>query len=47
MHVWRVNVTFYDAVKIIHDGITTPNPFPYAATLMFVAFRDKTQQIRR
>ena len=24
----RVNVMFYDAVNIIHDVITTPNPFP-------------------
>ena len=32
---WRVKVTFYDAVNIIHDVITTPNPFPYTAKLMF------------
>ena len=24
-----VNITFYDAVNIIHDVIRTPNPFPY------------------
>ena len=31
MHFLRVNVTFYDAVNIIHDIIKTPNPFPYTA----------------
>ena len=25
----RLNVTFYDAVNMIHDVITTANPFPY------------------
>ena len=40
----RVNVTFYDAVTIIHDVITTPNPFPYTAKCMFVGVRhNKTQ----
>ena len=29
MHLWWVNVRFYDAVNIIHDVITTPNPFSY------------------
>ena len=39
--------TFYDVVKIIHDVITTPNPFPYTAKFMFVGVRNnKTQQIR-
>ena len=48
MNLWRVNVTFYDAVNIIHDVITTPNPFPYTAKFMFVGVKnDKTQQIRR
>ena len=48
MHFLRVNVTVYDAVKIIHDVITTRNPFPYTALLMFVGVRhNKTQQIRR
>ena len=43
----RVNVTFYDAVNIVHDVITTPNPFPYTAKFMFVGVRhNKTQQIR-
>ena len=44
----RVNVMFYDAVNIIYDIITTPNPFPYTAKFMFVGVRhNKTQrQIR-
>ena len=29
MHFLGVNVTFYDAVNVIHDVITTANPFPY------------------
>ena len=36
----RVNVTFYDAVNIIHEVITTPNPFPYNAKIMFVGLRN-------
>ena len=48
MHILRVNITFYDAVNIIHDVITTPNPFPYTAKFMFVGVRNnETQQIRR
>ena len=49
MHYFlRVNVTFYDAVNIIHDVITTPNPFPYTAKFMFVGVRNnETHQIRR
>ena len=43
-----VNVTFYDAVNMIHCVIITPNPFPYTAKFMFVGVRNnKTQQIRR
>ena len=43
-----VNLTFYDAMNIIHDVITTPNPFPYTDKFMFVGVRhNKTQQIRR
>ena len=41
----RVNVTFYDAVNVIHDVITTANPIPYTAKLMFVR-NNKTQQVR-
>ena len=45
MHFLRVNVTFYDAVNIIHDVITTANPFPYTAKFMFVGVtNNKTQQ---
>ena len=48
MHILRVNVTFYDAINMIHDVITTPNPFPYTAKLMFFGVRNnETQQIRR
>ena len=31
MHFLRVNVTFYDAVKIIDDVIRIAHPFPYTA----------------
>ena len=42
----RVNVTFYDAVSVIHDVITTANP--YTAKLMFVGVKDnKTKKIIR
>ena len=48
MHILRVNVTFYDAVNIIHDVITIRNPFPYTAKFMFVGVRNnETQQIKR
>ena len=47
MHFLPVNVTFYDAVNIIHDDITTPNPFLYTAKSIFVGVRNnQTQQIR-
>ena len=29
MHFLRVNVTFYEAVNVIHDVISRANPFPY------------------
>ena len=35
MHFLRVNVTIYDAVKMIHDVIITANSFPYTAKFMF------------
>ena len=39
---------FHDAVNIIHDVITTPNPFLCTAKFMVVGVRhNKTQQIRR
>ena len=48
MHFLRVNVTFYDAVNMIHDVITTDYLFPYIAKFIFVGFNNgKTQQIRR
>ena len=48
MHFLRVNVTFNNAVNVIHDVITTANPIPYTANFMFFEVRnDKTQQIRR
>ena len=40
MHFQRVNVTFYDAVNMIHDVITTANPFPYTGNFMFVSVRN-------
>ena len=44
----RVNVTFNDAVNMIHDVITIPDSFPYTAQFMFVGVNhNKTQQIRR
>ena len=48
MHFLRVNITFYDAVNIIHDIIEKVNQFPYTAKLMFVGVRNnKTQQTKR
>ena len=48
MHFLRVNVTFYDAVNMIHNVITTANQIPYTAKFIFVDVRNnKTQQIRR
>ena len=48
MHFLQVNVTFYDVVNMIHDVITTHNPFPYTAKFMFIGVRNnKTEQIRR
>ena len=42
-----VNVTFYDAVSMIHDVITTANLFPYTAKLIFDCDRNnKTQQMK-
>ena len=48
MHILWVNVTFYDAVSMIHDVIATANPFPCTAKFMFVDVRNnKTQKLRR
>ena len=38
MHFVRVNVTFYDAVNIIHDVITKANLFPYTANLIISVY---------
>ena len=38
---------FSDADSMIHDVITTANPFPYTAKFMCVDVRNnKTQQVR-
>ena len=48
MHFLRVNVSFNDAVNMIHDVIRTAYPFPYTVKFIFVGVRnDKAQQIRR
>ena len=47
MHFLRVNVTFYDAVNMIHDVNTTANPSPSTAKFTCVGARNnKTQQVR-
>ena len=33
-------VTFYDTVNVIHDVITTANPFPYTTELIFLRLRN-------
>ena len=44
MHFLWVNVTFYDAVTVIHDVITTLNPIPYTTKFMLVGVtNNKTQ----
>ena len=40
MHFLRVNVTFNDAVNVIHYVNTTANPFPYTAKFKFVGVRN-------
>ena len=48
MHFLRINVTFNGVVNMIHDVITTANPFPYTAKFMFVGVRNNTsEQIKR
>ena len=47
MHFLQVNVTFYDAVNMIHDVISTANPLQDTAKFMFVGVRhNKTEQVR-
>ena len=39
---------FYDAINVVHDVITTTNPFPYTAKFIFVGVKNnKPQEIRR
>ena len=48
MHFLRVNVTFDDAVIVIHDVITTVSLFPNTTKFMLFGIRNnKTQQIIR
>ena len=48
MHFLLVNVTFYDAVSMIHDVITTADLFPYTAKFIFEGVRNnKTREMRR
>ena len=48
MQFLQENVTFYDAVNMIHDVIATANSFPYTAKFIFVGVRNnKTKKIRR
>ena len=47
MHFLRVNVTYHDTVRMIHDVITTANSFEYTVKFIFVGDRNnKTQQIK-
>ena len=47
MHFLQVNVTFFDAVSMIYDVISTANQFPDTAKFMFVSVRNnETQQVR-
>ena len=48
MHFLRVDITFYDAVNVIHDVITTASLFPNTAKFVLVGiWNNKTQQIIR
>ena len=48
MHFLRVNFTFYDAVNVVHDVITTAKPISCTAKFMYVGVtNNETQQIRR
>ena len=40
----RVNVTFDDALSLIHNFITTANLFPYTANFMFDGVRNNKTQ---
>ena len=43
----RVNITFYDAVNMIHDVITTANLFPYTVKFMFDSARKNSPNLVR
>ena len=45
MHFVQLNVTFYDAVNMIYDIITTANLFPYT-TMYDGARNNKSEQLR-
>ena len=47
MHFLRVNVTFYDAVNVIHNVITTANPSPYTAKFNFVGVRNNKNSTKQ
>ena len=48
MYFLRVSVTFYDAVIVIHDVITTASLFPNTVKFILVGIRNnKTQLIIR
>ena len=44
MHFLLINVTFYDAVKMIHDIVSTAHLFPYTAKFMFDGVRNNKTQ---
>ena len=47
MHFLQVNIMFCDAVTMIHDVITTANPFPYTAKFMPVSVRINKSVVER
>ena len=48
MHFLRINVTFYDAVNMINDVITTANLFPYTPKFMLDWVKNnKSQRMKR
>ena len=47
MHLVLVNVTFYEALNMIHDVIRTANTFHTAKFMLAGVSNDKSEQIRR
>ena len=45
MHFLLLNVKFYDADNMIHDVVTTGDPFPYAAKFMLINIRNNKTYI--